>query len=649
MKTILQTGLLISIAVCLSAHAYATAPAGNAGAKQDESGPFQSRVINYHDGDVLEKDTVWDGPVVVDGVLFVPEAVTLTIKPGSIINFTKSDAVYRESGIPEAVIPGSGLRVEGTVVAEGTSRTPITFTSSEARPAPGDWGCIFFDHSKGSTLRYCRFEYSTYTIHAHFSSLDVIRTVITRNMDGSRLGYSRVTIDHCDITDNTGKGLNFSNCRNTVRYCKITGNNEGIFLNQKDADCEIHENNIYGNTRFDLSLGEFHVEDMPTGVNWWGSADMKSIAAKVYDRADDAEIGQALIRPAKREIPNAGLEGIDIKADWKFKTGGFVDSTPAVDGGRVYFGSWDHNLYCVDVKTGGQIWKFETGDCVDSSPAIYGGKVYFGSWDRNIYCLDAESGEEIWRYKMEPSNFDDHRQSSPAVVKDVVYMGGFDGCVYALDAGTGDLLWKYRTGGPVRSRPLVLGGLLSMAQDGKAFPEVVVGSCDGSLYAILNPDKGAIWSFGAGDRVTSSPLLVGRNLAFGGGDGLLHTVDRINGRELWSFRTGGRIEYSSPLLINNMVLTGSTDGMVYALDVNSGDPVWSFDTGGVIYSSPRSTMHAVVIANNDGAVYWLDVGTGAPVAVFHANDAVQGLSALTDGVVYAGSRDGYLYRLSISK
>jgi outer membrane protein assembly factor BamB len=649
MNLLVRTAVIIGLALCVSVQAYASMPAGKSERSKEPQGPRKTRLVTYHDGDVLKKDTVWDGVYVVDGVLFVPENVTLTIRPGSVVNFTKSDAVYRESGIPEAVIPGSGLRVEGKLVANGTKGSPIMFTSSKPRPRPGAWGCIFFDHSKGSSFRYCRFEYSQYTIHAHFSSLEVSRSTITHNMDGSRLGYSRVNIDHCDIKNNTGKGLNFSNCRNTVRYCNITGNYEGIFLNQKDDECRIEENNIYGNARFDLSLGEFHEDDMPTGVNWWGTADKDKIAAKVYDKADDKEIGRAQIFPAKRKIPNAGVDGMDVAVLWKFKTGGYVDSSPALDDGRVYFGSWDHNFYCLDESTGELVWKFTAGDCVDSSPAVYEGKVYFGSWDRNVYCLDAATGKELWRFEMEPSNFDDHRQSSPVVKGGVLYMGGFDGMVYALDANTGKALWKYRTGGPVRSRPLVLSGFLSMSQDGKTFPEVIAGSGDGTLYAVLNPEKDAIWKFRAGDRVTSSPLFMGRDIAFGGGDGLLHVLDRMTGKELWNYKTGGRIEYSSPLLIDKTVLIGSTDGKLCSLDAASGRLAWSFDTGGVIYSSPQRFAHAVVIANNYGEVYWLDETTGKPLAVFHAKDAVQGLSTAHNGNTYAGSRDGYLYCLSISK
>src|SRR5262249_28743952 len=53
---------------------------------------------------------------------------------------------------------------------------------------------------------------------------------------------------------------------------------------------------------------------------------------------------------------------------WKFKTGGFVGSSPAIDRGHVFFGSQNQDVYSVDATTGTEKWHFETGKIVFSSP-----------------------------------------------------------------------------------------------------------------------------------------------------------------------------------------------------------------------------------------------------------------------------------------
>ena len=82
----------------------------------------------------------------------------------------------------------------------------------------------------------------------------------------------------------------------------------------------------------------------------------------------------------------------ELELLWKYKTGGPVASSPAVVNGKVYFGSDDYHLYCLDIY-GNLLWKYKTGSYVDSSPAVVNGKVYFGSNDGTIYCFGSKKAE----------------------------------------------------------------------------------------------------------------------------------------------------------------------------------------------------------------------------------------------------------------
>ena len=77
---------------------------------------------------------------------------------------------------------------------------------------------------------------------------------------------------------------------------------------------------------------------------------------------------------------------------WNYTPGGDVISSPAVADGKVYVGSYDNNVYCLDAATGANIWNYTTGGWVWSSPAVADGKVYVGSNDDNVYCLNAVTG-----------------------------------------------------------------------------------------------------------------------------------------------------------------------------------------------------------------------------------------------------------------
>ena len=61
---------------------------------------------------------------------------------------------------------------------------------------------------------------------------------------------------------------------------------------------------------------------------------------------------------------------------WIYITGDWVESSPAVADGKVYIGSYDNKVYCLNANTGVQIWNFTTGHNIWSSPAIADGRVY---------------------------------------------------------------------------------------------------------------------------------------------------------------------------------------------------------------------------------------------------------------------------------
>jgi hypothetical protein len=72
---------------------------------------------------------------------------------------------------------------------------------------------------------------------------------------------------------------------------------------------------------------------------------------------------------------------------WNYTIGSYVFSSPAVADGKVYVGSRDNMVYCLDALTGAHVWNYTTGGGVRSSPAVSGGKVYVGSIDKKVYAF----------------------------------------------------------------------------------------------------------------------------------------------------------------------------------------------------------------------------------------------------------------------
>src|SRR5262249_34437168 len=80
-----------------------------------------------------------------------------------------------------------------------------------------------------------------------------------------------------------------------------------------------------------------------------------------------------------------------LKLKWKSSDGGllktYLQSSPAVSKGIVYFGSENGSFYALNSATGAKLWSYATGGGVRSSPAVVDDVAYFGSGDGNVYAL----------------------------------------------------------------------------------------------------------------------------------------------------------------------------------------------------------------------------------------------------------------------
>ena len=323
------------------------------------------------------------------------------------------------------------------------------------------------------------------------------------------------------------------------------------------------------------------------------------------------------------------VSGID--ADWSATTGSAVVSAPAVAGGVVYVGSYDHNVYATTAAGGTPLWSYTTGDRVASSPAVADGVVYVGSFDANVYALSAASGTLLWSYTTGGAVY-----SSPAVANGVVYVGSSDDRIYALNAATGGLIWSYLAASAVSSSPAVANGV------------VFVGSNDGNVSALSAASGTLIWSYSDGGfYVQSSPAVANGVVYVGTTDGKVDALRAATGALLWSDTTGGYVT-SSPAVANGVVYIGSSDSKVYALNAVTGGAIWTYLTGNRVLSSPAVANGVVYIGSNDDRLYALNASTGGLLWSYLTGDFVGSSPAVADGVVYVGSNDFKIYAFDLA-
>ena len=107
---------------------------------------------------------------------------------------------------------------------------------------------------------------------------------------------------------------------------------------------------------------------------------------------------------------------------------GWVTSTPAIHNDKIFVGSDDGYLYCLDAATGAWVWEYNIGSATWSAPAVADGKVFFGAKDHTLYALNEATGGLVWSYFTGTSRID----VSPAVADGKVFIGSENGKVYVF-------------------------------------------------------------------------------------------------------------------------------------------------------------------------------------------------------------------------
>lgn len=291
--------------------------------------------------------------------------------------------------------------------------------------------------------------------------------------------------------------------------------------------------------------------------------------------------------------------------------GNDIISSPVIIDGKVYIGSSNNNIYCLDEHTGQVIWRFQSGSRVYSTPAVVDGKVYVGSHDSFIYCIPAadpngdgviQNNELHWRYDTAG-----YVESSPTVVNGMVYCGSNDRHLYCINAVTGNLVWRKHVGDRSVCTPAVV--------DGKVYTGAGYYSGGGAssfwCFDAATGDKK--WNISLNESVVCSPAVSGDRVYFGtsmsgyifclpatdpNGDG------EISGDEIiWTHSAGADVEASPAVAYGNVYFGCAMSNKVICLDAGTGDLVWNHNAPQWVYSSPAVADGKVVFECENGFLY----------------------------------------------
>ncbi len=283
------------------------------------------------------------------------------------------------------------------------------------------------------------------------------------------------------------------------------------------------------------------------------------------------------------------LYALDLRTGalaWQYQADGEIKSSPTVADSTVYFGDEAGTFHAVAIHSGQRRWTFAAAAGIISAANHTGSRLYFGSYDQHLYCLDATAGTLIWKIAT-----DGYIHSTPALYENRVAVAGCDGYLRLLDLADGTQHQQLALGGYVASSAAIHAGHAYLGTFGNE---------------VLGVDLGAgkiRWRYAHAVRkfpFYSSPAVADQAVVIGGRDKLVHALDPQTGQPLWTFAAGARVD-SSPIIAGEYIYVGAR--ALIALALASGAEVWRFETGAAITASPAIAGDRLVIGTTDGVLY----------------------------------------------
>lgn len=265
---------------------------------------------------VIDTDTVWQGNILIKGVINVQRGATLTIKPGTTVRFIRIDRDNNDIGDGE-------IMVEGRLVARGTADKKIIFASAEKKPAINDWSYLqFLAADPGNIIEHCQFENAFAGVMIHYADVRISDTIFKNNNRGIHYNTANMEVEHCTFSDNH-VGIRFMRFEGNVKITdnEITRNDIGVLfvrqhvnavdfeqLNKGKQPPRYERNNIYGNRNYNFSLGDGQDRDISVPGNWWGSSLEQKVAEYIYDSSKDEGLSKIFYEPfLSTAVPGAGV------------------------------------------------------------------------------------------------------------------------------------------------------------------------------------------------------------------------------------------------------------------------------------------------------------------------------------------------------
>jgi outer membrane protein assembly factor BamB/tetratricopeptide (TPR) repeat protein len=334
---------------------------------------------------------------------------------------------------------------------------------------------------------------------------------------------------------------------------------------------------------------------------------------------------------------------------WKYTAGGRIESSPAVFGENVIFGSEDGTLYGIAMASGvPPFWNDPSpNEGLVGSPTLAfqasgsnlvesATRVYYGSKDGVLRVRDAGSQTAPVDRVPGEGQLEGQIVSAPVVVGDTVYVGTTAGLLYAISTSVPfDERWHVDLESPIRTSPAFADGVLYVGTEAGVLWEIEEETGDVACHydthdTIASPpviagdtvfiparDAQTLLAVRKGSCVPEASILLSATVASSPAyaDGVLYVAvgsyvwayDADTRQPIWQYpasdsgsHLGGAAGW--PVVANGILYFTTDEPFMYAIDIESHELLWRYKLDGSVVSRPAIMDGAVVVGDVSGTI-----------------------------------------------
>ena len=324
--------------------------------------------------------------------------------------------------------------------------------------------------------------------------------------------------------------------------------------------------------------------------------------------------GRLAAQTRKRTPPPPPFASLfPLEEAWSITLPALPVAPAARDAARLFVPLVSKTVVALDWRTGDTVWSIPLA--ATSAPLVANGTIYVGVGD-TLHARDAATGAERWTAHARGT-----LQQLAVAGNRLVAMGA--GIAHAFDLATGTSIWS-TTLPPAGD----VTGIATAADASYA------SYAEGRVVALSMADGRELWLREVKGR-PSPPLVRDDSVYVGATDNRFYALDAKNGKERWTWRTGGDVvgAVASGTPTIKAVYYVSLDAVVRAVNPGNGHQRWKRDGGTRAVAPPLALDGSLVVAGLSPSLSAFAPLTGAPQGTFDLPGEVHGTPLVADTLV----------------